>query len=84
MTATGMKRREMNPQYLTDDSGKSNFVVLTVKECEELLEDLHDLAVIAERRHEPALILDEFKRGLESGRVNNSRRWGKLQVSRGR
>ena len=61
MTATRTKRRELNPQYLTDDSGKRKFVVLTVKEYEGLLEDLHDLAVIAERRHEPTIALDEFK-----------------------
>ena len=51
----------MNPQYLTDDSRKRKFVVLSVKEYEGLLEDLHDLAVIAERRHEPTVTLDEFK-----------------------
>ncbi len=61
MTTTQKKRREMNPQYLTDDSGKRKFVVLSVKEYEGLLEDLHDLAVIAERRHEPTVTLDEFK-----------------------
>lgn len=61
MTTTRTKRREMNPQYLTDNSGKKKFVVLTVKEYEELLEDLHDLAVIAERRYEPTIALDEFK-----------------------
>jgi hypothetical protein len=66
MTATKMKRREVNPQYLTDDSGKRKFVVLTVKEYHELLEDLHDLAVIAERRHEPTLTLDEFRHRLEA------------------
>ena len=70
MTATGMKRREMNPQYLTDGSGKKKFVVLTIKEYEELLEDLHDLAVIAERRHEPTIALDAFKANLVAdGRV---------------
>lgn len=66
MTSTGMKQRKMNPQYLTDDSGKRKFVVLTVKEYEELLEDLHDLAVIAERRHEPTLTLDQFRHRLEA------------------
>jgi len=66
MTKARTTRREMNPQYLTDDSGKKKFVVLTVKEYEELLEDLHDLAVIAERRHEPTVTLDKFKARLVS------------------
>jgi PHD/YefM family antitoxin component YafN of YafNO toxin-antitoxin module len=66
MSTIGMKQREINPQYLMDDSGKRKFVVLTVKEYEELLEDLHDLAVIAARRHEPTMTLDEFKQRLEA------------------
>jgi hypothetical protein len=66
MTETGMKPWKINPQYLTDDSGKRRFVVLTVKEYETLLEDLHDLAVIAERRDEPILTLDQFRDRLEA------------------
>ena len=55
----------LKPQYLLDESGKKSFVVLTVKEYEELLEDLHDLSVMAERRDEPRISLDEFEKGLK-------------------
>ena len=36
------------------------------KEYEELLEDLHDLAVMAERRDEPRLSLEGFEKGLKA------------------
>ncbi len=39
--------------------------VLPINEYEELLEDLHDLAVIAERREEPTIPFDELKKKLE-------------------
>lgn len=55
----------LNPQYLLDSSGEKTFVVLPVGEYEELLEDLHDLAVLAERRDEPTVSLEEFERQLK-------------------
>ena len=48
-----------------DDGGNKEFVVLTIKQYEDLLEDLHDLAVIAERRDEPRRSFDEFKNDLK-------------------
>jgi len=45
----------MSPQYLTDASGNRTGVLLSIDEYEELLEDLQDLAVLAERREEPTL-----------------------------
>lgn len=56
----------LNPQFLVDESGNKSLVVLTVKEYEELLEDLHDLAVMAERRDEPRLSLEGFEKGLKA------------------
>lgn len=61
-----MKVKDLNPQYLVNTSGKKEFVVLPVKEFEELLEDLHDLAVMAERRDEPRMSLEDFERGLKT------------------
>lgn len=54
------------PQYLIDNTGKKTFVVLRVEEYEELIEDLHDLATIAERRGEKSLSLEEFEEGLKN------------------
>lgn len=49
-------------QYLTNEKGKKTAVVLSVADYEKLLEDLDDLAVIAERREEAAIPHDEFKK----------------------
>lgn len=51
-------------QYIVDEKGDRTAVVLPIHEYEELLEDLHDLAVIAERREEPTIPFDELKRKL--------------------
>ena len=49
-------------QYIVDEQGQKTAVVLPLKEYEELLEDLHDLAVIAERKDEPTLDIKEVKK----------------------
>lgn len=48
-------------QYLTDEAGKKTAVVLPIVDYEKLLEDLDDLAAIAERREEPIIPHEEFK-----------------------
>ncbi len=53
-------------QYLVDEKGQKTAVVLPVEEYEELLEDIHDLAVIAERKDEPTTSFDELKKRLEA------------------
>jgi len=40
------------PQYITDADGKKISIILPLADYEELLEDLEDLAAIAERRCE--------------------------------
>ena len=47
-------------QYLTDERGERTAVVLPISEYERLLEDLEDLAVVAERSEEPSLTHEEF------------------------
>ena len=43
------------PQYVTDTDGKKTAVILPIEKYTELIEDLQDLAVIAERRDEPSI-----------------------------
>jgi PHD/YefM family antitoxin component YafN of YafNO toxin-antitoxin module len=52
-------------QYVIDEKGKKTGVLLSLKEYERLLEDLHDLAVVAERRSEKPITLEEMKRRLK-------------------
>ena len=53
-------------QYVTNQAGEKTAVILPINEFEELLEDLHDLAIVAERRDEPSIsheeLLTELKR----------------------
>jgi hypothetical protein len=52
-------------QFIVDDKGNRTAVVLSWRRYRKLMEDLHDLAVVAERRHEKAISLPEFKRRLK-------------------
>lgn len=58
--------KDFNPDYITDAKGHKRAVILPLKEYEELLEDLNDLAVAAERRDEPGIahkkVMEELKR----------------------
>jgi len=58
-------RQKFQEQYIVDEKGQKTAVVLPVKEYEKLLEDLHDLAIIAERRDEPTIAFEELKRRLK-------------------
>jgi len=51
-------------QFIVDAKGKRTAVVLSLKQYEALLEDLHDLAIVAERRQEEPITLEEMKRRL--------------------
>lgn len=52
-------------QYVTDIHGKKTGVILSLKQYQKLMEDLHDLAVAAERLTEPPISLEEIKRRLK-------------------
>ena len=51
-----------HPRYLVDESGRKISVVLAINEYRQLMEDLQDLGLIAERKDEPAEPLDEVKK----------------------
>ena len=51
-------------QYVVDPKGKKTAVLLSLKRYRELMDDLHDLAVVAERRKERSISLAEMKRRL--------------------
>jgi len=53
-------------QYVIDDNGKKTGGILPLKRYEKLLADLHDLAVVAERREESPITMDEVKRRLKT------------------
>lgn len=58
--------KEIKLQYLTNQDGRKTAVLLPITEFEQLLEDLDDLAKIAERRDEKTVshqeLIEELKR----------------------
>jgi hypothetical protein len=55
-----LKLKELRVQYITDDAGVKSAVILPIEQFQELLEDLEDLAVVAERREEPTISHEEL------------------------
>ena len=56
-------------RFVFDDKGNRTGVVLSLRRYRRLLEDLHDLAVVAERRSEKAVSLSQLKRRLRDDGV---------------
>jgi PHD/YefM family antitoxin component YafN of YafNO toxin-antitoxin module len=56
-------------QFVVDAKGKKTGVILPLKRYQKLMEDLHDLAVVAERRAEAPITLEEMKRRLKKDGV---------------
>jgi hypothetical protein len=52
-------------QFIVDTRGKKTGLILPLKRYQKLMEDLHDLAVVAERRAEDPISLEEMKRLLK-------------------
>ena len=57
--------RKLREQYVVNEKGEKTAVLLPLKEYEELLEDIHDLATIAERRDEPTVSFEALKKRLK-------------------
>lgn len=53
-------------QFIVDHRGKKKAVIIPIKDYERLLEDLHDLAVIAERKGEPTISFAEVTKRLKA------------------
>lgn len=53
---------KQNPlQYIITESGTKISVVLPIEEYEKMVEDIHDLAVLAERKEEKTISLSDMK-----------------------
>ena len=61
MTATAF-----HAHYVIDDTGQKVSVILPVSEFEKLMEELADLAALAERRDEPTVAHAEVIAGLKA------------------
>lgn len=54
----------MTTQFLTNEQGEKVAVVIPIADYEDLLEDVADLAAVAERRDEDRISLEELKQQL--------------------
>ena len=52
--------RQLKPQYVSNEAGEKIAIILSLETFEELLEDIEDLAMIAERREEPTMAHDQL------------------------
>src|SRR5215471_6074308 len=62
MPNKAMEKTVPQAQFVVNTQGKKAGVLLSLKQYQKLLEDLHDLAVIAERRDEESISLEEMQR----------------------
>jgi hypothetical protein len=57
--------KDKNLKYITDDKGQRKEVIIPIKKFEALLEDLEDLAIVAERRDEELVDHEELIKRLK-------------------
>jgi len=55
----------MTTQFVGDETGKRTAVLLSITDYERLMEDLQNLAAVAERREEPTITHEEFIKDLK-------------------
>jgi hypothetical protein len=51
---------QLKLQYITNKAGEKTAVIVPIEEFQELLEDIEDLAAVAERREEPTVSHSEL------------------------
>jgi hypothetical protein len=57
---------QLHPHFITDKKGQRKSVVLPITDFQELIHDLEDLAVVAERREETTTSHADFIKELRS------------------
>jgi PHD/YefM family antitoxin component YafN of YafNO toxin-antitoxin module len=55
----------MHEQFLVNEKGEKTAVLIPFEEYVELMEDLHDLAVVAERKDEPTISHEDLIKELK-------------------
>jgi hypothetical protein len=58
-------KMNVQEQFIIDTKGRKTGIILSLTRYQKLMEDLHDLAVVAERRAERPVSLQEMKRRLK-------------------
>lgn len=56
----------LHPQYITNDNGEKVSIIISMQEFESMLEDIEDLAIIAERKNEKTTSHEDFLKELRA------------------
>lgn len=56
--------QELHPKYVTNEKGEKTEVILPIDEFYELVEDLEDLAIVAQRKNEETISLSQVENEL--------------------
>ena len=56
---------KITEKFIVDEKGNKTAVIIPIEEYNKLLEDLHDLAMIAERKNESLYPFNELKKRLK-------------------
>jgi hypothetical protein len=59
------QRREAE-RFITDENGKRLSVIMSYRKYQRMVEDLHDLGVLVERRDDPTVSFEQFKEQLKA------------------
>jgi glutamate/tyrosine decarboxylase-like PLP-dependent enzyme len=57
--------KELHAQYITNEAGERVSVILPLVDFEHLIEDIEDLAAVAERRKEPTIPHEQLVKELK-------------------
>jgi PHD/YefM family antitoxin component YafN of YafNO toxin-antitoxin module len=52
--------KKLEIEYITNRAGEKTAVIVPIDNFEELMEDIDDLAAVAERREEPAITHEQL------------------------
>ncbi|QWR77753.1 hypothetical protein [Candidatus Magnetomonas plexicatena] len=64
----------MDTQFIVDEAGIKKAIILPMEDYEELLENIHDLAIIAEHKDEPSFSFENLKKRLKADGITDIRR----------
>ncbi len=64
-----LKMRKLNEEYIIDKKGNKKSVIIPLERYMELLEDMNDLAIIAERKSEKEISTEEVKKRLKQNGI---------------
>jgi len=57
--------KNIEKKFILDEKGVKSAVIVPIEKYEELLEDIHDLALVAERRAEQTISFSNLKKKLK-------------------